>query len=740
MENVVQGVARYESAPRSLARRITHLTMPGMAPSFQVLPGQPLPLGATVQPGGVNFSLYSERAERVELCLFDDASGAETARIPLKMRTGHIWYGFLRGVGAGQLYGYRVHGPYAPAEGLRFNPEKLLIDPYARALAGRTDWRAPLLGYGFTDDELDARDDAWGVPKAIVVDGPFDWQGDAHPRTPWNETIIYETHVKGFTHHHPGVPEDLCGTYLGLASEAAIDHLMRLGITAVELMPVHAAIDSRRLHERDLVNYWGYDSIAYFAPDARLSRGGYYATDGGQVNEFKEMVRELHRHGIEVILDVVYNHTAEGGPAGPTLSLRGIDNPVYYRLAPGNARQYVNYTGTGNTLNSQHPQTLRLIMDSLRYWVQEMHVDGFRFDLASALARGMHEVDRLSSFFDAIHQDPTISRAKLIAEPWDVGDGGYQVGRFPILWAEWNDRYRDGVRRFWRSDQSTMSELAYRLTGSSDLYGAGGRQPSASINFVTAHDGFTLHDLVSYNTKRNDANGENNLDGPNDNLSWNCGVEGPTNDPPIVALREQQKRNFLATLLLSQGVPMISGGDEIGRTQFGNNNAYCQDNEISWYNWNLRPRDLELLEFVRRLTRVRHDHPSLRRRSFFAGRPIRGSEIKDITWLRQDGGEMTDEQWQAVWLKCFGVRLDGHLDEVDAIGLPIVDDVLLFLINASEYDLEFVMPDPVWTVVLDTARPDIPDGEVTYVPGIPYPLKAHSLALLLTQATPRRVP
>ncbi len=574
------------------------------------------------------------------------------------------------------------------------------------------------------------------MPKGIVVDGPFDWQDDAHPRTPWNETIIYETHVKGFTYHHPGVPEELRGTYLGLASEASIDHLKRLGITAVELMPVHAAIDGRRLYERGLVNYWGYDSIAYFAPDARFSRGGNYATDGSQVTEFKEMVRELHRHGIEVILDVVYNHTAEGDLAGPTLSLRGIDNPVYYRLAPGNARQYVNYTGTGNTLNTQHPQTLRLIMDSLRYWVQEMHVDGFRFDLASALARGMHDVDRLSSFFDAIHQDPTISRVKLIAEPWDVGDGGYQVGRFPILWAEWNDRYRDGVRRCWRGDQSTTQELAYRLTGSSDLYGAGGRQPSASINFVTAHDGFTLHDLVSYNTKRNEANGEDNLDGPNDNLSWNCGVEGPTNDPAIVALREQQKRNFLATLLLSQGVPMILGGDEMGRTQFGNNNAYCQDNEISWYNWNLRPRDFELLEFVRRLTRVRLEHPSLRRRSFFAGRPIRGSEIKDITWLRQDGGEMTDEQWHAPWLKCLGVRLDGHLDEVDAIGVPIVDDVLLLLINASEYDLEFLVPDPTWTLVLDTARPDIPDGKVTYAVDIPYPLKARSLALLVTPAAP----
>jgi glycogen operon protein len=702
-----------------------------MAPTSRVLPGQPLPLGASLQPGGVNFSLYSEHAERVELCLFDEPAGPETARIPLPIRTGHIWHGFLQDVLPGQLYGYRVHGLYGPNEGLRFNAEKLLIDPYARALAGRSDWRAPLLGYGYTDDEMDGRDDSWGVPKGIVVDGPFDWQGDVHPRTPWNETIIYETHVKGFTYRHPSVPDELRGTYLGLASKGAIDHLKRLGVTAVELMPVHAAIDSRRLHDRGLVNYWGYDSIAYFAPDARFSCGGDKAHDGRQVPEFKQMVRELHRNGIEVILDVVYNHTAEGGEAGPTLSFRGIDNPVYYRLVDGNLRQYVNYTGTGNTLNSRHPQTLRLIMDSLRYWVQEMHVDGFRFDLASALARGMHDVDRLSSFFDAIHQDPTISQVKLIAEPWDLGDGGYQIGNFPVLWAEWNDRYRDGVRRCWRGDQSSTQELAYRLTGSSDLYGANGRQPSASINFVTAHDGFTLHDLISYSQKRNEANGENNLDGRDDNLAWNCGVEGPTNDPAIVALRDQQKRNFLATLLLSQGVPMLLGGDEMGRTQFGNNNAYCQDNEISWYNWDLRPRDIELLEFVRRLTNVRYAHPSLRRQRFFAGRPIRGSEIKDITWVRQDGGEMTDEQWNAPWLKCIGMRLDGNLDELDAHGQHIVDDVLLLLINASEIDLSFTLPDPAWTLVLDTARPEIREGEQTYASDSAYPLKARSLALLL---------
>ncbi|HEX5369950.1 MAG TPA: glycogen debranching protein GlgX [Dehalococcoidia bacterium] len=709
-----------------------------MTLASQVLSGQSQPLGATVQPGGVGFSLYSEHAERVDLCLFDSVSGHETARVALEPHAGHIWHTFVHGVGPGQLYGYRVHGTYAPADGMRFNPEKLLIDPYARALAGSVDWRAPLLGYGATDDNADPRDDAWGVPKGIVIDESFDWQGDEQPRTPWDETIIYETHVKGFTHRHPEVPEDLRGTYLGLASAASIHHLKRLGITAVELMPVHAAIDSRSLHERGLVNYWGYDSIAYFAPDARFSCGGYSAGDGGQVHEFKQMVRELHRNGIEVILDVVYNHTAEGDMKGPTLSLRGIDNPTYYRLAPGDPRQYVNNTGTGNTLDSQNPPTLRLILDSLRYWLEEMHVDGFRFDLASSLARGENEFEQASSFFDAIHRDPVISRAKLIAEPWDLGDGGYQAGRFPSPWSEWNDRYRDAVRRCWRGDDSTSQELSHRLTGSRDLYQANGRQPSASINFVTAHDGFTLHDLVSYSTKRNDANGEHNRDGRNENLSWNCGVEGPSNDPAIVALREQQKRNFLATLLLSQGVPMILGGDEMGRTQFGNNNAYCQDNETSWFNWDLRLRDFELLEFVRRLTKMRREHPSLRRRSFLADHPMHGSGTKHVTWLRQDGGEMTDQQWKAAWLRCFGMRLDGHLDEVDAAGNPNVDDVLLLVINASEYDLDFTLPDPVWTLMLDTARPDIPDGKLTYDADIHYPLKARSLALLLTPASPAR--
>jgi glycogen operon protein len=627
----------------------------------RVLPGNPFPLGATWDGQGANFALYSEHAQRVELCLFDQTGRTEVERIALPEVTAFVWHGYLPGIRPGQLYGYRVHGPYQPAAGLRFNPNKLLLDPYAKAIHGQVDWRAPVFGYqvGHPDADLsyDEQDDAWGVPKGIVVDDAFDWAGDAHPRTPWCRTIIYEVHVKGFTSLHPQVPPHQRGTYQGLAAPAALDHLTRLGITAVELLPVHAILDDLALVKRGLRNYWGYNTLCFFAPEARYAASG---ARGGQVREFKAMVKALHRAGLEVILDVVYNHTAEGDHLGPTLSFRGIDNPTYYRLAPGDARRYLDDTGTGNSLNMNHPQALRLIMDSLRYWVTEMHVDGFRFDLAAALARELYDVDKLSSFFDIIHQDPVISRVKLIAEPWDVGPGGYQVGNFPVLWSEWNGKYRDAVRRYWRGDEGLMDDLAYRLTGSSDLYQDDGRKPCASINFVTAHDGFTLHDLVSYNTKHNEANGEDNRDGVDENYSWNHGVEGPTDDPAIIALRERQKRNFLATLLLSQGVPMLLGGDELGRTQQGNNNAYCQDNEISWFHWTLDERQQQLLAFTRRLIALRRAHPNLRRRNFFHGRPIYGSAARDILWLRPDGREMTVAEWQASWIRSLGMMISGE--------------------------------------------------------------------------------
>jgi isoamylase len=701
----------------------------------RVLPGRPVPLGATPQPAGVNFAVFSEGAERIELCLFD-SMGRESSRIPLTMRTGHTWHCFVSGIGAGQLYGYRAHGPYDPARGLRFNAAKLLIDPYARALTGKLNWNAPLHGYrpdgARADFTLDQRDDAWGVPKAIVFEEPeFDWMGDHAPRTPWHRTVIYETHVRGLSLRHTDVPTRERGAYAGLASDAAIDHFKSLGVTAIELMPVQAHIDSERLTNRGLVNYWGYDSIAYFAPEARYSSSG---ERGGQVREFKEMVRGLHRANLEVILDVVYNHTAEGDHIGPTLCFRGLDNKVYYRLVPGDERRYVDFTGTGNTVQVRHPQVLRLVMDSLRYWVLEMHVDGFRFDLASSLARELHEVQRLSSFFDAIHQDPVLSQVKLIAEPWDLGEGGYQVGNFPHLWSEWNDRYRDAVRRFWRGDNLQARELAHRLTGSPDLYSDEGRLPHASINFVTSHDGFTLDDLVSYSRKHNEANGEQNRDGRDDNISANYGVEGPTTDPAVLALRERQKRNLLATLFFSQGVPMLLGGDELGRTQAGNNNAYCQDNEVSWYDWELDERRRQLLAFTRRLVRIRHDHPNLRRQPFLNGRVTGDSHVKDVMWFRQDGGEMTDEEWQADWLKCFGMRLDGELDEVDQLGNPIEDDVLLLLLNASTIDLEFTLPDSTphaaWSLLVDTARPEIDEDAATYPVGAALSLAARSLVLL----------
>jgi glycogen operon protein len=701
---------------------------------MKLWPGKPYPLGALWDGAGVNFSLFSENAEKVELCLFDSSEGKESARIPLREKTAHVWHIYLPEVRLGQLYGYRVHGPYEPEQGHRFNPAKLLLDPYAMAIAGTIKWGDELFSYpiGHPDADLalDERDSSDGLPKCVVVDPAFSWGNDVAPRTPWHKTLIYELHVKGFTARHPGVPERLRGTYAGLACPAVLDYFHSLGITAVELMPVHQFVADRQLVDRGLTNYWGYNSIGFFAPDARYSSSGVL---GQQVAEFKTLVKTLHREGIEVILDVVYNHTAEGNELGPTLSFRGIDNASYYRLVENDRRYYMDYTGCGNTLNVTHPAVLRLIMDSLRYWIQEMHVDGFRFDLASALARELHAVDRLGAFFDIIHQDPVISQVKLIAEPWDLGEGGYQVGNFPALWAEWNGIYRDTVRRFWKGDSGQVGSMAYRLTGSSDLYGTSDRQPHASINFITAHDGFTLHDLVSYNDKHNEANGEDNRDGHNDNLSWNCGAEGPTDDIAIIELRERQKRNFLATLLLSQGVPMLLAGDEIGRSQSGNNNSYCQDNEISWLDWNLDPRRQSLLEFARSLIQLFHDHPVLRRRHFFQGRSIRGTAVKDLSWFRCDGKEMTEEDWNNAENRCVGLILSGDaVDELDARGNRITDDTFLFLLNANHQRVAFMLPGPSakaqWQVVLDT-REGMARRTRRVSKGANYNLEGRSLAL-----------
>ncbi len=704
---------------------------------MKLRPGSPYPLGATWDGSGVNFSLFSENATKVELCLFDGPDGThERQRIVLPEYTDHVWHGYLSGIRLGQLYGYRVYGPYEPNAGHRFNPAKLLIDPYTKAISGTIRWSDAIFGYRMGDPaedfSRDDRDSAQGMPKSVVIDPAFTWGKDRPPRTPWHKTIIYELHPKGFTARHPDVPEALRGTYAGLASSPAIDYLTQLGVTAVELMPVHHFVTDKHLADRGLTNYWGYSSIGFFAPDVRYSSSGGL---GGQVTEFKAMVKTLHDAGIEVILDVVYNHTAEGNHLGPTLSLRGIDNASYYRLDVAHPRYYIDYTGCGNTLNMTHPRTLQLIMDSLRYWVLDMHVDGFRFDLAAALARELHAVDRLGAFFDIIHQDPVLSQVKLIAEPWDLGEGGYQVGNFPVLWAEWNGKYRDTVRRYWKGDEGQLSDLAYRLTGSSDLYEQSGRRPSASINFVTAHDGFTLHDLVSYNGKHNEANGEGNRDGNNENLSWNCGVEGPTDEMEIVELREQQKRNILATLLLSQGVPMICGGDEIGRTQQGNNNAYCQDNELSWFDWKLDHYSRELLDFTQYVIKLFHKHPVLRRRRFFQGRRIRGSEVKDLSWLRPDGKEMNEEDWSDGFARALGLRLAGDaIDEVDPQGDRIVDDTLLILLNAHHKGVPFKLPahraGVRWELILNTSvrpsrrkNPLIKGGEI-------YDLEGRSVALL----------
>ena len=702
---------------------------------MEVWRGAPYPLGAMWDGSGVNFALFSENASTVELCLFDAHGGEERIQIP--ERTDQVWHAYLPGLAPGQRYGYRVHGPWDPAAGHRFNPAKLLLDPYARGVDRPIDGDELLTGHRVADDgslQPDERDSAPVMARGVVTDPGFDWEGDRRLNRSWEETLIYEMHVRGFTRRHPKVEQRLRGTYGGLASDAAIGYLRDLGITAVELMPVHHHVDERHLVERGLTNYWGYNTIGFFAPDSRFA-----ATDD-PVREFKGMVKAMHRAGIEVILDVVYNHTGEGSGDGPTLSFRGIDNAAYYRLDPADPSRYVDYTGTGNTLNAVHPATLQLIMDSLRYWIVEMHVDGFRFDLASALARELHDVDRLGSFFDIVHQDPVISQVKLIAEPWDVGPGGYQVGNFPVGWAEWNGKYRDTVRRFWKGVGSQAGELAYRLTGSSDLYAMGGRQPHASINFVTAHDGFTLADLVSYEQKHNEANGEGNADGESNNESMNFGVEGPTDVPVVTAAREQQKRNFLATLMLSQGVPMLLGGDEMGRTQLGNNNAYCQDTKISWFDWKLTDADRALLEFTKRLIGLFRAHPVLRRRRFFQGRRIRGSSVKDLTWYGADGREMTDEQWQAPGVHAIGLRLAGDaIDERGEQGERIVDDTLLWLLNAGEQEIDFPLPNQqrtAWRLLLDTARPDeSPSAEGLEVTTPAYRMAGRSTALLLR---PRR--
>jgi isoamylase len=708
---------------------------------MRVWPGRSYPLGATWDGEGVNFALFSENATGVELCLFDDPDQKhESRRVQLMERTDQVWHGYLPEVRPGQLYGYRVAGAYDPNTGHRFNSAKLLIDPYAKALSGTVKWSDRMFGYtiGHPDADLapDNRDNAADIPKAVVIEQAFTWGEDRLLKTPWEKTVIYEVHVKGFTMRHPDVPEPLRGTYSGLATPAAIEYLKALGVTAVELLPVHHFVTDKPLSDRRLSNYWGYNTIGFFAPDVRYA----VSSDRGRhVNEFKTMVKTLHSAGIEVILDVVYNHTAEGNHLGPTLSFRGIDNAVYYRLVQEDQRHYMDYTGCGNTLNVRHPRTLQLIMDSLRYWVREMHVDGFRFDLASALARELHDVDRLSAFFDTIHQDPELQQVKLIAEPWDLGEGGYQVGNFPAGWAEWNGKYRDTLRRYWKGDGGQASELAYRLTGSSDLYETSGRRPYASINFVTAHDGFTLNDLVSYNQKHNEANGENNRDGSDDNASWNCGVEGPTDDPAITALRERQRRNMMATLLLSQGVPMICGGDEIGRTQRGNNNAYCQDNELSWFDWKLDRSAQSLLVFTQRLIGLRLQHPVFHRRLFFQGRRIRGAEVKDLSWIRPDGKEMTDEDWSKGYVRCLGLRLAGDaIAETDAKGRPLEDDTFLVLLNAHHEPLKFTLPAHRrgirWELVLDTVASNGGDKGLEMMKGgEAYHLEARALSVLRLQ-------
>ena len=705
---------------------------------MRIWPGRPYPLGATWDGMGVNFALFSENATKVELCLFDSVDArSESQRIALPEMNDEVWHAYLPDVRPGQLYGYRVHGPHEPERGHRFNAHKVVLDPYAKVIGRDLHWDDALYGYPHgtgNDAGFDERDSAPFSPLACVVEPAFSWGEDRPPRTPWHETVVYEAHVKGFTRQHPRVPDHMRGTYAGLASAAAIRRLRELGVTAVELLPIHYHLNDRFLVGRGLTNYWGYNTLGFFAPDPRYAASG----PAGAVPEFKSMVRTLHAAGLEVILDVVYNHTAEGDHLGPTLSLRAVDNAAYYRLAAG-GRRYLDFTGCGNSLNVSHPAVLKLIMDSLRYWITEMHVDGFRFDLASALARQFFEVDRLSAFFDLIHQDPVISQVKLIAEPWDLGPGGYQVGNFPVLWTEWNGKYRDCVRRFWKGEGGAVGELATRLAGSSDLYGRSRRRPSASLNFVTCHDGFTLRDLVSYQSKHNEANGENNRDGTDQNDSWNCGVEGPTGDAAINALRARQQRNFLATLLLSQGVPMLLAGDELGHTQGGNNNAYCQDSPLTWLNWELGPEERELLGFVRGLIGLRAQNPVFRRRSFFQGRPIHGWDVKDLYWLTPAGMEMTDKDWNTGHVRCLGMGLPGfQIEETDAQGERIMGDSFLILLNGGPEDVSFRLRARLgdqsrelvfdWELVFDTSSANV----IPRVLGrlAEYPLQGQSVAVL----------
>jgi isoamylase len=708
-----------------------------------IWPGRPYPLGATWDGQGVNFALFSAHATRVEICLFDSPNAPrEATRFTLPERSEDIWHGYIPGLGPGQLYGYRVYGPYNPAHGHRFNPYKLLVDPYARALFGPISWDNALYGYRvgspYTDLTIGKRDSAPYAPRSVVVDHAFDWGDDAHPATPLHDSIIYELHVKGFTNCHPDIPPALRGTYAGLGSEPAIAYLKELGVTAVELLPIHHLVDDQYLVDKGLVNYWGYQSLGYFAPEPRYAS---VKAPGEQVAEFKQMVKALHTAGLEVILDVVYNHTGEGNQLGPTLCFRGIDNAAYYRLVPDNPRYYMDYTGTGNSLNTVHPRVLQMVIDSLRYWVTEMHVDGFRFDLARTLPRGFNEGDRLAPFFDIIKQDPVLSQVKLLAEPWDMGPDGYWVGRFPAPWAEWNGKYRDNVRKFWKGDGGQAAEFASRIMGSMDLYRHNGRRPYHSVNFVTAHDGFTLRDLVSYNEKHNEANGEGNRDGDTHNNSWNMGVEGATDDPKIRRARLTQIRNFLATLLLSQGTPMLVAGDECGRTQRGNNNAYCQDSEISWLSWDFAddPEAVALLAFTRKLIALRRQHPGLHRRTFFQGPLTPGGAEYDVEWLSPDGQEIGPGMWNNGELRCFGLLLNGRvMREVDEHGQPVHDDVLLILFNAGPDPTPFILPDwpedPVWEVLVDTAGPAddsrSPTSEI-------YQLQPRSLVVLAERATGR---
>src|SRR5690554_6058645 len=702
-----------------------------------VWPGKPYPLGSTYDGDGVNFALFSENATGVTLCLFDAEDEKETARIKLTEYIDQVWHTYLPGLKPGQLYGFRVDGPWDPENGLLFNESHLLLDPYAKAINGRIDWSDAMFGYQVQNEDEDRdlvkneTESADGMNKSVVIDERFDWGDEKRPNTPLHDSIIYELHVKGFTTLHPDLDPSIRGTYKGLSHPKVIEHLKTMGVTAVELMPVHQFVNDRHLVENGLSNYWGYNSIGFFAPHSDYSSSG---TAGQQVVEFKEMVKAFHKAGLEVILDVVYNHTAEGNHYGPTLCFKGIDNTAYYRLVEGNPRFYMDYTGTGNSLNMLHPRTLQLVMDSLRYWITEMHVDGFRFDLASTLARGLMEVGKLSTFLDTIHQDPIISQVKLIAEPWDIGEGGYQVGNFPILWAEWNGKYRDSVRKFWRADESQVAELAYRLSGSSDLYKLNGRQPSASINFITAHDGFTLNDLVSYDEKHNEANGEDNKDGDSHNNSWNCGVEGPTDDPEINQLREQQKRNFMATLLLSQGVPMITSGDEYGRTQFGNNNVYCQDNEISWFNWEWEDKHKAFFEFTRRLIEIRKSSPIFQRRRFFQGRNIHGEDVKDIRWIGPDGTDMSEDEWDTSFVRTLGMMLNGQvMDELDERGNVIKDALYLIIVNSYWEAVEYQLPkngkEYQWLTLLDTSQPEVSFQDKS-VEGNNYLVNPRSLVVL----------